>query len=361
MPLTGEQRKALREALIDAFDQDTLAIMLSDKLDKRWDLLVKTADFRVQVFQLILKAEQEGWTYKLVLAAGESRPEKPDIVALAQQLGVAPVGLPKGPELEAMIVQTNAALDIVQWRTRLGLIEGQVCRVEIANQATGTGFLLGRDVVMTNYHVVEPVINRKDGLGPADLVLRFDYKRMADGRELSKGKEYHVVTSEDGWLLDQSPYSEIDRERDPKPGLPRADELDYALLRVDGAPGVEAMADKDYSLAQSRGWLKAPDQAYPFAPGTPLFIVQHPEGDPLKLALDTNAVIGLNGNGTRVHYRTNTEKGSSGSPVFDQNWNLVALHHSGQPGSLLPTYNEGIPLKLIVDRLGQKSLSGYLG
>jgi Effector-associated domain 1/Trypsin-like peptidase domain len=361
MPLTGGQRQALREGLINAFDQDTLAIMLSDKLDKRLDVLVKSADFQVQVFQLIQRAEQEGWTYKLVLAARESRPDKEDIVAFAQQLGVAPLGLPKGPELEAMIVQTNAALDIAQWRTRLGQIEGQVCRVEIAGQAAGTGFLLGKEVVMTNYHVVEPVIKKKAELGPADIVLRFDYKRLEDGVELSKGKEYRLVTAADAWLLDQSPYSTMDLKMDPKPGLPGAEELDYALLLVDGSPGDEAMGEKTYSMAPARRWLQAPGQAYGFEPGTPLFIVQHPEGAPLKLALDTNAVIGINGNGTRVRYRTNTEKGSSGSPVFDQNWNLVALHHSGDPKSLLPTYNEGIPFKLIVDRLGQKGLSKYLG
>jgi hypothetical protein len=359
MPLTGTQKKALREALINAFDQDTLAIMLSDKLDKRLDLLVKPADFETTVFRLIEKMEQMGWTYRLVLAARESRPDNENMVAVAYRLGVAPLGLPKQPELEAMIVQTNAALDIVQWRTRLGLIEGQVCRVEIASQAIGTGFLLGKEVVMTNYHVVEPVIKKKAGLGPADIVLRFDYKRLEDGVELSKGKEYRLVTAGDGWLLDQSRYSQIDLEPDPKPGVPGDAELDYALLRVDGAPGDEAMGEKQYSDAPSRGWIKAPEQAYLFEPGTPLFIAQHPEGAPLKLALDTNAVIGFNG--TRVRYRTNTEKGSSGSPVFDQNWNLVALHHSGEPGSLLPTYNEGIPFKLIVDRLVQNGLSKYLG
>jgi Trypsin-like peptidase domain len=103
-------------------------------------------------------------------------------------------------------------------------------------------------------------------------------------------------------------------------------------------PCSASTGEKPYSLAPARGCLQVPDRAYDFAPGTPLFIVQHPKGAPLKLALDTNAVIGLNGNGTRVRYRTNTDKGSSGSPVFDQNWNLVALHHSGDPSSLLPTY-----------------------
>ena len=49
----------------------------------------------------------------------------------------------------------------------------------------------------------------------------------------------------------------------------------------------------------------------------------------MKLALDTKAVIGLNGNGTRLRYRTNTEPGASGSPVFTVDWSIVALHHYG--------------------------------
>ena len=91
------------------------------------------------------------------------------------------------------------------------------------------------------------------------------------------------------------------------------------------------------------------DRPYDFASGSPLFIVQHPSGAPLKLALDTQAVLGLNANGTRVRYRTNTQPGSSGSPCFNSQWELVALHHSG-----IVRFNEGIPLARILDLLKQR-------
>ena len=32
-----------------------------------------------------------------------------------------------------------------------------------------------------------------------------------------------------------------------------------------------------------------------------------------------------------LHYRTDTAPGSSGSPVFNDQWEVVALHHSGVP------------------------------
>jgi V8-like Glu-specific endopeptidase len=31
----------------------------------------------------------------------------------------------------------------------------------------------------------------------------------------------------------------------------------------------------------------------------------------------------------KVHYRAPTEGGSSGSPIFNQAWDLIALHHAG--------------------------------
>ena len=43
------------------------------------------------------------------------------------------------------------------------------------------------------------------------------------------------------------------------------------------------------------------------------------------------SLLSSNANNTRVRYRTNTEEGSSGAPCFDKDWELVALHHSGDP------------------------------
>src|SRR5204863_1924748 len=88
-----------------------------------------------------------------------------------------------------------------------------------------------------------------------------------------------------------------------------------------------------------------------FVPHSPLFIIQHPKGEPIKLNLDTNSIIGLvDDRRLRVRYATNSEPGSSGSPCFDQNWQLIALHHAGDH-EFAPQYNEGIPIDAIVRRL----------
>ena len=49
----------------------------------------------------------------------------------------------------------------------------------------------------------------------------------------------------------------------------------------------------------------------------------------------------------RDSYHTNTEPGSSGSPVFTFDWQLALLHHFGDPDMPPPEYNQGIPLDLV--------------
>jgi len=359
--LTGAQYQRFWKGLLEAYDYNRLQRMLQFRLEKQLAHITTPGSFEDVVFDLIRVAEMEGWTDQLLLAARQSNPGNAALLAFGQQIGLAPENTPPRRELEKIIRTTNSFLDITKWRQRLGEIEGRVCRVEIQGEPYGTGILLAPDAVMTNYHVVESVVEKKHGHQPGDVVLRFDYKRLEDGTTLSQGQEYRLVATGTDWLIDHSPYSPVDLEPEPKPGLPGPDQLDYALLRVDGAPGEESVGAKPEPGAPPRGWIEVPEAAYDFQPDTPLFVVQHPKGAPLKLALDTNAVIGLNGNNTRVAYRTNTEPGSSGSPVFDGNWNLVALHHSGDPDSIMPSYNEGVPFSAIMALLKQRGLEDVLG
>ena len=87
----------------------------------------------------------------------------------------------------------------------------------------------------------------------------------------------------------------------------------------------------------------------------------------MKVAFDTDAINQvnkhwLNANGTRVRYATNTLGGSSGSPVFDLEWNLIALHHYGDPVYSHPAqYNQGVPIHLIRERLVKANKSSALG
>ena len=60
-------------------------------------------------------------------------------------------------------------------------------------------------------------------------------------------------------------------------------------------------------------------------PDNKVFVIGHPGGGGLSLG-DSQM---LASNADKMHYRTPTEGGSSGSPVFNQNWELLAIHHAG--------------------------------
>ena len=91
-----------------------------------------------------------------------------------------------------------------------------------------------------------------------------------------------------------------------------------------------------------------------------LFIIGHPKGGTLQLSLHDNLL--LDHQAPRIHYRTPTEGGSSGSPVFTEQWKLIGLHHAGvknmpclngKPG----TYdaNEGIWIQSMITALRERS------
>jgi hypothetical protein len=346
-------------ALRGAYTAPSLQRMLKIRLNKRLDEISMAGDFQQIVFELIQTAEMEEWTLQLLNAARQSNPGNAALLTFSQQFGLAAAT----PELERTVREELHFLDITRWRTRLGEIEGQVCRVECkggGGTIFGTGFLLGSDVLITNHHVMAKVIAGQRQ--PADVTLRFDYRKASDGTTVCPGTEFKLA--KDNWLIDSSPPSPVDTLVNPGDALPQADQLDYALLRVAGEPGKQPVSPQNAEPgAPARGWFRIPAAAFAFPADTPLFIVQHPDTLPLKLALDTKAIIGLNGNQTRVRYRTNTEGGSSGSPCCNQDWDLVALHHSGDPNfdpAHKPGWNEGIPFAAIVNQLTQRGFGGLL-
>ena len=328
---------------LNQFDQ-----MLKQRLNIDREDIALGDDYTEIVFKVIGEANRRSWVYKLVNAGRQERPSNAVFVEYSRLLGIGPRGLPDPAQLESIIRQTNALLNVAQFRSRLGEIEGRVCRVDLQGDGEGTGFLVGPGAVLTNYHVIESVVKQEHTL--REFTCRFDFKVREDGTSVNKGTVYKVAE-----LGSYSPYDPADLKTDAR--QPDAENLDYALLLLEGEPGQDPVGGK--ATGDPRGWETIEENPYDFAPNSPLFIVQHPDKKPMKLALDTGAVIGVNGNRTRVEYRTNTEPGSSGSPCYNQNWNLVALHHSGDP-NWVPTWNEGIPINLVLDHLKTKGLEHAL-
>ena len=358
----------LRKLLVDSFaTPDALADLLLG-LNKTFAHFYGLNDpYPTAVQRTVAAANAELWWRALVVAALQGRPTNPELIRFAEEHGLGADFVEREAEgavrvqqlnLEARIVATNPELDILVWRQRLAAIECQVCRVECpAGQAWGTGFLVGPDVVLTNWHVID--FFRRNGLDPAGIVLRFDYKVLSDNVAVSPGKIWKLAPA---WELDASPPSARDKEADPVHDA-APDELDHFLLRVDGEPGRELLHTGD-PMPRERGWVHVPPAAAAPVANTWLAIVQHPDGRPMQIAIDSQAIVGTTANGTRVRYRTNTLPGSSGSPCFDAHWNWIALHHSGDPK--YPTNvpgarrNQGIPVPALVALLAARGKSALL-
>jgi V8-like Glu-specific endopeptidase len=85
-------------------------------------------------------------------------------------------------------------------------------------------------------------------------------------------------------------------------------------------------------------------------------IIGHPDGKEKRVALQDNVVVALNENS--LDYKTDTEPGSSGSPVFNNSWGLVALHQrrgDEKDSNGDYTFNTGVRIDRIVSSLRQAS------
>jgi hypothetical protein len=362
--LKQNQFKDFRQALLVAFPTvEDLDDMLLTELSVNRQTIVTSGGLKEMARKVLVAAESQGWTQELLLAARSANPGNPELIDFAVQVGRASriyqqqSGAPlstspvSAKTLEKYVVASNGLKDPVQWREREEKLESLVCRIEIPTSTPptyGTGFLLGSHTVLTNYHVIREV---EAGLvPPAAVILRFDYKQMSDGATVNPGTVFHLA---DDWQIYSSPASLADFQG----GTPTLEQLDFALLRVAGDPGND----------QGRGWIVPPAVPPELKPHAALFILQHPRGQALKLALDTDAiteVVKVGDTPVRIRYRTNTDEGSSGSPCFDDNWNLVGLHHLGDPAFHTddqPLYNQAIPIPAILEMLRRHGKDGEIG
>jgi tetratricopeptide (TPR) repeat protein len=130
-------------------------------------------------------------------------------------------------------------------------------------------------------------------------------------------------------------------------------ELDATFLVLDRIPDGTGFVPLAKSWAPKIG---SPASG-PSESGPRMYVIGHPAGRSAEIALHDNHLIASNK--IKLHYRSPTEEGSSGSPVFEENnWDAVALHHSGKErmaGLDDPnvTYqaNEGICLEAIQNAL----------
>ncbi|MGO4123856.1 serine protease [Inquilinus sp. YAF38] len=207
------------------------------------------------------------------------------------------------------------------------------CALEDFAGVYGTGALIGPDLVLTNFHVVQKLEREPRRL--ADARVRFDYFSKDTGSRVGLAAE---------WLVTRSPYAKRDLNIDqaPNPG-----HLDYAVIRL-----AEKIGDKplppgnpagwpDGTRPAKRGWLILPAPETLPAKNANISIFHHPCGytdnrfgsEPLDLTL--GKIVSIDVGWLRVTHDAITRHGSSGAICYGNNLEPVALHHAGDPGSEL--------------------------
>jgi endonuclease G, mitochondrial len=91
---------------------------------------------------------------------------------------------------------------------------------------------------------------------------------------------------------------------------------------------VEPRSADGNSRIEDYGYNRLTADQGKIAKGEPVFVVQHPNNQPKKVVFQNNRLIERGD--VYLAYEADTDAGSSGSPVFNRQWEVVALHHATQ-------------------------------
>jgi len=346
--LTGEQTENLCEALIEIFTNPVdFERLVWFRFGRDIRHIGEYELFPDKVFRLVRIADVEGWVDGLVSQCRNVSPEHVGLLQVARALGIPPSNSTASKVghlenlIESSLRRNNRFIDVSKWRTRLKLLENRVCLIDVEREISSraTGFLVGPDLVLTNYHVLEEEIVSL--LAGNDLKFKvtfsFDLRIPENGRI---NIERHQLAED--WLVDWSPHSPADKiDTDKTPAL---DELDYALVRI----RPDKLEDNSPPVSD-RGWISLVGKPTEIQVGDPIYILQHPAGGLMKLAIETRGIISTNPNQTRIRHRANTLTGSSGAPCFNEDLEPIAIHQGAVPPWNPPAdrIGIGIPLKTI--------------
>ena len=232
-------------------------------------------------------------------------------------------------EPEALLYKDNLTLSTgrVAWLigvlARLQTLVPAVCRLECKFAdvpGVGTGFRIAPDLLLTNWHVLHHPITKARA---SVVTAEFGYEEDEVGRPVA------------GFSRDCAVDSIVAHEGDDW-GVIRVGELTDAVPIIALSAAVEPVVEG------------------------PAFLIQHPQGLRKRIGYVRNQITDFNEQ--VLHYLTDTEGGSSGSPVFDSACRLIGLHHvGGRPqevaGRIPLKKNEGIRIPRIVAGLKERGIT----
>lgn len=226
---------------------------------------------------------------------------------------------------------------------------------------SGTGFLVGKNLLLTNHHVLHSIDSAENA------VVDFEFEQPVKDF-LSGIAEPPKDTGSAGKRFKLDPRRLFVTSPATNGGL------DYTFVWI----GDEA--------AQAFGHIPLVRAAFGAYENEQAFILHHPEGRARRVSLDDTDILRIYA--TVLRYTSDTMPGSSGSPVFNRQCRLIALHHASQEDSIArpdgrkySALNEGIKIAAIAIDLerrrngndgqmigailaeiqGSDTLSGYFG
>ena len=177
----------------------------------------------------------------------------------------------------------------------------------------GCGFMTHGGLFITNHHLLpQPPAQGR-------VTLQFGWRRTEAG-ELVDGVTY-AADAEQFFLTSPT------------------DELDCTLIALGEIVAGSGEAPQPLALN---------DRNDKHALGISLNLIHHPGGAPQQITLRNNALLARHEQ--LLHYAADTDGGSSGAPVFNDAWQLVALHHGGVESDD-GWVNEGVRISAIIDWL----------
>ncbi|MHB0864773.1 trypsin-like serine peptidase [Paenibacillus sp. SEL3] len=183
-----------------------------------------------------------------------------------------------------------------------------------------SGFLISNDLLLTNNHVFP------DSKTADEAEINFNFDNDIHGN----AKPYSVYFC------------------NPNDFFYTNEQLDYSVVKVN-------------RIIQNGSFQRSiPGNAQGFTPLSPklsvnvtdnLNIIQHPGMRRKEIAIRNNFFQKINPNDHNfILYTTDTEPGASGSPIYNDNWELVGLHHAaGQSINGKFVNNEGISIFSIIN------------
>ena len=279
-----------------------------DQMERTEDRYERRADARAETEACIARGEileaDSPERVRMRLARKGVPPEMAEVAMRREEAGERPravtAPMPPGPALNAL-ERIIGASDLIRagFLADGARVARSVCRIEIREASGlvagyGTGVMISARLLLTNNHVLDTVE------AAAASVAEFGYE-----------------ADEDGEMLPSARF-----DLDPETLFVTDPMLDYTVV------GVAHDAGTDRDLTEF-GWVPLIPQQGKVIKGEFVNIVQHPNGEPKQVALRENQVVDLLDD--FLHYKTDTAPGSSGSPVFNDEWEMVALHHSGVP------------------------------